>query len=472
MQIKHLLTFALLVYASHSLGASVVPIGLLEVYQSVADNNSQLAAAREDFYAKQEAVPQALAFLLPAITSSASIDKKKLDRSSPSLERTRSTTTYQATLRQPLFHAEFWYGLKSAEIAASQAALDFSNKEQLLMLKTIESYFEVLRASDILAASNSEVRAFKNQLSQANAKLKGGVFSITDVYDAQTALDNSIEAQIQAETKLEDTYEVLRQLSGRPFGKLAGLSHSLPIVAPIPDDSAEWVERARSHNIELQSAQLAISIAEKNLSSRRSEHLPSVDAVAGYRLGDNDSFGYSNPSDFGRSDYRGHVAETTISVELNIPLYSGGRTSSKVREGVRRLSESVYLKDEKQRQVALNARNYYRAVMADLDLVSSKSQTVKSSQQSLKASVISSKVGTRNFLDVLNAERQLYGSVKSYNNARYDYVLDVVRLKQAVGELSLTDINEITAYLNPNYVPDRDFLPPGVAEHIGDLGVQ
>lgn len=432
---------------------------LLDVYIYSAANNAQISAAREDFYAKSEAVPQALANLLPAITSSASIDNKRLDRDSPGLVRNRSTSTYQASLKQPLFHAEFWYGLESAQASAAQAALDLSNKEQLLILKVAESYFGVLKELDNLSASASEVHAFESQLLQSKAKLAGGVASITDVYDAQTALDNAVESRIDAERKLGDAYESLAQIAGRPFRDVAGLTHGFPILPPSPLDVTAWVDTALHQNIELQSVNMAIGVAEKTLLSRKAEHLPSLDAVAGYRQGDNDSFGYSNPSDFGRSDYRGRVSEKTLTLELNIPIYSGGRTSSRVREGARRLNESGYLKDDKQREVAMNSRNYFRAVMADIDLVGSRRKTIISSQKSLKASIVSARVGMRNFLDVLNAQRQLYDSVRGYNNSRYDYVLDTIRLKQSAGGLTVADLREINVFLNPNYDSAKDFLP-------------
>jgi outer membrane protein len=111
-----------------------------------------------------------------------------------------------------------------------------------------------------------------------------------------------------------------------------------------------------------------------------------------------------------------------------------------------------------------NTRNLHRAVNTDVETVQARKQSIISNQSALEATEIGYQVGTRNIVDVLDAQRQLYSSVRNYNNARYDYILNNLRLKQAAGTLSPDDLAALEQYLKSDYNPDEDFLPPDLAK--------
>ncbi len=433
---------------------------LMGVYRQAVRHNSDLAAARADFSARQESVPQARANLLPVISAGTTVESTRLNRDEPELLRERSGSTVQANLKQPVFNAAFWYELKAAEASTAQAALELSAKEQALILKTAEAYFEALRATDEHAASVAEEAALKQQLDQAQARLTGGLSSITDVLDAESAYDNAFANRKLAQRKVDDAFEQLIRLTNINYVSIEGMQHHLPVFAPVPDDTQSWVDAAVGQNLMLMASNYAVRAAEQNLSKRRAGHAPTVDAVASYRRGDNDSFGYSNPSDFGLDGYRSHVSQTRVALEMTIPIFSGGRTSSQSREAYDRLTQSEELRESQRREVVLDARNFFRAVNSDIEQIKARKQTIISSQRSLKASTVGADVGTRNTVDVLNAQRQLFKAVRDYNNARYDYILNNLRLKEVAGTLSADDLSRLAEYLKADYEPQRDFLPP------------
>ncbi|WP_338487532.1 TolC family outer membrane protein [Pseudomonas trivialis] len=433
---------------------------LMGVYRQAVLHNSDLAAARADFAARQEAVPQAWANLLPVISAGTTVESTRLNRDEPQLMRERSGTTVQANLKQPVFNAAFWFELKAAEASTAQAALELSAKEQELILKTAETYFEALRATDEQAASVAEEAALKQQLEQAQARLKGGLSSITDVLDAESAYDNAFANRKLAQRKVDDAFEQLIRLTNNTYVSIEGMQHQLPVSAPVPDNTQSWVDAAVGQNLALLASNYAVRAAEQNLNQRKSGHAPTVDAVASYRRGDNDSFGYSNPSDFGLDGYRSHVAQSSVALEMTIPIFSGGRTSSQSREAYDRLTQSEELRESQRREVVLDTRNFFRAVNSDIEQIKARRQTIISSQRSLKASKVGADVGTRNTVDVLNAQRQLFKAVRDYNNARYDYILNTLRLKEVAGTLSADDLLRLADYLKPDYEPQLDFLPP------------
>ncbi|SUD58568.1 TolC family type I secretion outer membrane protein [Ectopseudomonas oleovorans] len=438
---------------------------LVTVYQEAANNNADLAAARADYQARREVVPQARAGLLPTLSGAATYAHTTLELDQPAARFVRSGTTYQANLSQPLFRADRWFQLQAAEASSEQAALELSAIEQNLILQSAETYFTVLRAQDTLASTKAEEAAFKRQFDQANERFDVGLSDKTDVLEAQAGFDTARANRIIAQRQVEDAFQALITLTNRAYVALEGIEHSLPILAPTPNDAKAWVDTAAAQNLNLQASNYAVNAAEETLRQRKSGHAPTLDAVARYQKGDNDSMGLSNSSASFTppQPFRDNVTRSSVGLELNVPIFSGGLTSSQVREAYQRLGQTEQLRESLRRQVVQNTRNLFRAVNTDVETVQARRQSIISNQSALEATEIGYQVGTRNIVDVLDAQRQLYSAVRNYNDARYDYILNNLRLKQAAGTLSPADLEALGSFLKPDYNPDKDFLPPDLA---------
>ena len=437
--------------------------GLVSVYREAVDNNADLAAARADYSAQKEVVPQARAGLLPNLSGGAESSNVHTSINKPSLTTNRSAMVYQATLAQPLFRIDRWYQLKAAESVNEQAALQLSATEQNLILQSANAYFSVLRAQDTLAATKAEEAAFKRQLDQSRERFDVGLSDKTDVLQSQASYDTARANRMLAKRQVEDAFEALVRLTNRQYNAIEGMRHSLPILPPTPNDAKAWVDTAAQQNLYLLASNFAVDAAQETLKQRKAGHAPTVDAVAQYKSGDNDAFGLSNPNALNQH-YAGPVKQTSIGIQLNIPIYSGGLTSSQVRESYSRLDQTEQQRESLRRQVVENTRNLHRAVNTDVEQVKARLQSIISSQSALEATEIGYQVGTRNIVDVLDAQRQLYNSVRDYNNSRYDYILDNLRLKQAAGTLNPGDLDTLSRYLKADYNPDKDFLPPDLAQ--------
>ncbi|MEB0007775.1 TolC family outer membrane protein [Pseudomonas sp. MH9.2] len=437
--------------------------GLVNVYQDAVNNNADLAAAIADYSARKEIVPQARAGLLPNLSAGAGVSNTRTQMDQPSMTATRSGTAYQATLSQPIFRADRWFQLQAAKAVNEQAALELSATEQNLILQSAQDYFEVLRAQDTLASTKAEEAAFKRQLDQANERFDVGLSDKTDVLQSQASYDTARANRIAAKRRVDDAFEALVTLTNRDYNAIEGIVHTLPVLAPTPNDAKAWVDTASQQNLNLLASNYAVSAAEETLRQRKAGHAPTLDAVASYKRGDNDALGFSNPN-FTGQNYGGNVEQRSVGVELNIPIYSGGLTSSQVREAYARLSQIEQRREALRRQVVENTRNLHRAVNTDVEQVQARKQSIISNQSALEATEVGYQVGTRNIVDVLDAQRQLYNSVRLYNNTRYDYLIDNLRLKQAAGTLSPADLQGLSRYLKADYNPDKDFLPPDLAK--------
>jgi len=436
---------------------------LVSIWREAAQNNPDIAAARANYQAIKELVPQARAGLLPQLGAGASYTQSQTKLDTPELKAKRSGLLWQASLSQPLFHIDRWFGLKAAKATDAQAALQLSAAEQNLIMQSAEAYFAVLRAQDNLASTRAEEAAFKRQRDLAEQRFAVGLGDRTDMLQAQAVHDGAQAARIIAERLVDDAFEALSQLTGQTYRALEGIRHSLPILPPTPADASAWVDAAMQQNLELQASQQGIKAAVQTVRKNKSDHLPTVDAVAQYQYGDNDRLGFTNNGLPPR--YNGDVEQSSIGVQLNIPLYSGGLTSARVRESKARLIQAEQTSESLQRRVVQNARNLFRAVNADVATVQARRQAIISSQSALEVTEASYELGTRTILDLVEVQRQLYGAVRNYNDARYDYILDNLRLKQAAGTLSPDDLTVLAEYLKPDYDPDQDFLPPDLSEY-------
>jgi outer membrane protein len=408
-------------------------------------------------------VPQARAGLLPNLSAGADINNVRTQLDQPAATVNRDAHSWRATLSQPLFRADRWFQLQAAEAVNEQAALQLSATEQNLILQSAENYFAVLRAQDNLASTKAEEAAFKRQLDQSNERFDVGLSDKTDVLQSQASYDTARANRILAQRQVDDAFEALITLTNRQYNSIQGIVHTLPVLPPSPNDAKAWVETAGRQNLNLLASNYAVTAAEETLKQRKAGHAPTLDAVAQYEKGDNDALGFSNPSAFGQP-YHGDVSQRTVGLQLRIPLYSGGLTSSQVRESYSRLGQTEQQREGLRRQVVENTRNLHRAVNTDVEQVQARRQSIISNQSAVEATEIGYQVGTRNIVDVLDAQRQLYTSVRNYNNSRYDYILDNLRLKQAAGTLNPGDLQDLARYLKADYNPDKDFLPPDLAK--------
>lgn len=437
--------------------------GLMKIYYDAVNNNSDLAAAKAQYGAKQEVVPQARSGLLPQINADTSYDDVRTVLDTPSATIKRNTYTYGVSLSQPLFRVDRWFQLQAANAISEQARLEFAVAQQQLILQTAQVYFSILQAQDNLAANKAEENAYKRQADEAQAKFKLGLADKTDYLQAKAAYDMSRANRIVAQKSVYDAFQALTTLTNKHYDAIEGMRHNLPITLPTPNNAQAWVDKAINQNLSLQAGAFGVDAAEETLKQRKAGHAPTVDFVASYKRGDNDAFKFSN-SAASATHYGSEVSQKTIGVELQVPLYSGGMTSSQVREARSTLNMTEQNNESLRRKIVQNTRDYHRAINSDIEQINALKLSIISSQSAVDATQVGFESGTKNIIDVLDAQQRLYDAVRNYNNARYAYVIDVLNLKLYVGTLSPADLQELEAYLNPSYNPDKDFLPTNVVE--------
>jgi len=299
-----------------------------------------------------------------------------------------------------------------------------------------EQYFNVLRAQDELDTARAQEAALRRQWEQAQERYEVGLVATTEVEEARAGYDASQSQRIAAESQLDIERESLARLTGQFYKDLERLRTDFPVTAPSPDNPEAWAEKALEQNWGIRAQSLAVEASQEQLKAARSEHLPTLDLFAGVSRQHQDyDTGTSGPSsqqaafidqDYPRTDAR-------IGLSLNVPLYEGGGTSAGVRRVRAETDEAQRNLDTTRRNVRLDTRSLFRQISTNMQTLRAQRQTIISRRSALDATRAGYDVGTRNIVEVLDAEQNYYVALRDFANARYDYVLNTLRLKAGGG---------------------------------------
>ena len=435
-----------------ALGMAQTPafaLDLAEAYAKARQNDPNWSAARNNYEAEQQTVNIGRGGLLPTLAISGSMSENSFK---PDMAVPPATTTsdvdfqsiqYGAKLTQPLFRADAWSSYQRSKSVSSLAEAGFRSQEQQLALSVAQAYFAVLSAQETLAYAQSEEAAFARQLDQAQQRFDVGLIAITDVLEARAANDGARAGRIGAEAILSTAQENLSAIIGESPTRLAPLKPDAPLVKPTPADPDAWAKLAKEQNPDLAAAQQSYQTARAVTRESRSGFMPAVDLYASYS-------GVDNDVPVGNSLAFQNGTTTSYGVQANWVLFAGGRTYAASKQASYREAAAQDQLTATERQVVNNARTAFLNVSADSYRVEARKQAVASNESSLAAVQAGYEVGTRNIVDVLLTQRNLYAAKRDYANARYDYVINSLRLKSASGQLSEVDIKDLNNWLDPN----------------------
>jgi len=438
---------------------------LVGVFEDAVHNDPVIRQADANRLAAHEAKPQALSALLPQLNGTASgtrdhtsgVQTQIFEVASPTNPNggfvtaqqpdSSDSTGYQwaLNLRQNVFSWSNWMALKAASHEVAQAEANYAAAEQQLILRVAQAYFAVLAAADTLDADQAALEAIARQLDQANKRFEVGLIAITDVEDAKAARDTAAAAVIAAKRTLATTEYQLQEITAERYDQLAKPGGDMPLHGPDPADESRWVNISLEQNLTLISSRLAADIARENVQVAFGGHLPTLDLVAGrsYNQSNSDQTfgGQTFPDIFNKANDR------QIGLQFTLPIYSGGFTQSKVRQSQYQWIAAKEGVVQSSRATERQARDAYLGVISGIARVQSLRQALESNQTALKATEAGYEVGTRTSVDVLNARRLLVQAQTDYAVSRYDYIVSVLQLRLAAGNLDRPELGRVNSWL-------------------------
>ena len=411
--------------------STVLAENLIEIYNLAKDFDPIMQAAIEQNKAELEALPQARALFLPTISASANTMSNKV------AEQKYNTWNNQLTVSQSLIQLQNWCQLKQAKNKVKASIATLADTEQAFLLRIAEQYFAVLKAKDDLNFAQAKRKAFARYLEQTKQRFKVGLIATTDVNEAQAKHDNAVAQEIAAENLLANEKENLREITGQEVLGLAILKDSLPLKSPIPNEIEQWVKTATEKNWKLEAARFNLVAVREKIKESNTGHLPTL------KLDANINRNKHVPS----STTPIKSNDRNIGLTLTVPIFNGGSTFSKTKEARYNYEKASKELEQQYKSTESKARQAYRGVLTQISQVNAFKQAVVSGESALKATQAAFKVGTRTVVDVLNAESDLLDAKRNHYKARYDYILQSLRLKQTAGSLSVQDLREINNWL-------------------------
>jgi len=432
--------------------AFVLPVSgnaqsLLEVFRDARTYDAQYASARYALQAGIEKLPQGRALILPTLNLQANTLGSRFDANSnndqiiPSFKRDFTQSGMTLTFTQPVYRPQNWIQYEQGELQVRQAEAVFGQAAQDLILRVAQAYFDVLAAQDTLALVRAQKAAISEQLAQAKRNFEVGTATITDTHEAQARYDLTLAQEIQAQNEVDTRHRALQQLTGKEYAALKSLRPDVKLSVPNPNNMQSWVDIAERSSYPVQVQEATTRIADLEAKRNRAAHLPTVDLVASQFL--------QTQSGSAVAQVGSELSQSTISLQLAVPLYAGGALSSREREAAANYEKSRQDLENARRTSALQTRQFFLLVANGIAAVAALEQALVSSQSALDSNKLGYEVGVRINIDVLNAQQQLFSTRRDLAVARYNTITNHLRLKSAVGSLSESDIEEVNRALAP-----------------------
>lgn len=418
-------------------------ISLVDLYHQAVSNDPTLASALSANQAAQENIEQGKALYRPSVNFSAGANASRTDieyNGGTNPFRTQGRESFESynygvDARQPIFRKQNLIQMDQTRTQVSQADKQLHLSKQDLIVRTTQSYFEVLIAQDKIDLMGAQKAAILSQLEQAKANFEVGTATITDVNEAQARNDLIIAQEIAAVNEYQIAQRKVQAITGEVPKKLATVRADIKPNS-LDQSMEKWLEVAEQNNLNIQIQQDALKFSEQEIDRSKAGHLPTLDAVASYT----DTYANGSASGFGSDLKNG-----TLGLQLQIPLYQGGATSSKVRQAVLNKQKAQDDVEIARRQAALDTQSAYLNLSTTIAQVKALEQALISSQSQVDSTKLGYEVGVRTSVDVLNAEQQLFSAKRDLLQVRYNYLVNIIRLKAVSGvlaEVDLVDINQ------------------------------
>ena len=417
---------------------------LSDVYELALKNDPLLRAAEATYRAGKENKAQGIAGLLPTLSIGGSTNWNEY-RIEEQLQDQYNSNSYYGNINQPIFRLDKWFQFERGTALSESAEAEFAYQQQETMIRVASAYFNVLSSFDNLNAAEAEEKAIQRQRDLAKKRFDVGLAAITEVQETQAAYDLTIVSRIARQAQLDSAQETLTSIIGRDITLLSPLADDFEISLPDPLDRESWVSLGLKNNYQLKSAKLQRDAAQASARASASNHLPQIDLVG--RISQSTSkqgkFGgfIQNPLFGIEQDTRQY------SIQFNLPLYAGGAISSARRQAYANYDRSKEQAIYTERSTIRDVRSNHFGVQTQVANVTARKQALASAESALKATEVGYEVGTRNTVDLLDAQKRLFQAQRDYASSRYEYIISMLRLKASVGSLNPNDLINISSQM-------------------------
>ncbi|MCA0402949.1 MAG: TolC family outer membrane protein [Proteobacteria bacterium] len=427
---------------------------LITIYRQALENDATYKQAELETFAENTDIAINRAYLLPHAQFEAQPLMDRQNNSGaivpdiqPAFNNLRSYDM-RLSLTQPIFNMVSYSRYKTAKITSKVALAKFNAATQALILRVAEAYFNVLRSKKRVVYLRAHEKALGRQLYDVKERYKAGKTTKTYVYVVESSYSSVESDLISAEDRLAADEEFLQQLTSEDLGRLADLKQQIPLVSPNPANANQWVKKSLRCNWLVKANQLKVQVARERIKENYAAHLPTLNAKLLY---DNNAFHNTEDSLIvaaGSSRSR----NTAAFLNLNVPLFAGGLTSASTRKAQYQFQIAEQKLRHSLKKVSYEVKQSYRHVVSNIKKIEYQKLSMKASNASMDGLKERYNYGSGSLTDVLNQESKLVKAQMQYESARYDYVINLLRLKKEAGTLSAKDLMAVNQWLEKTRV--------------------
>ncbi len=418
---------------------------LMSTYRLAIEKDPVYQAAVNTYKAEQATLGVARAALLPFIGADAGTSRRSQKVTSsdnvPGFdgEANYNVDDWGISLNQTLFDVPAWQAYKKSRFNVERASYDFRLAQQNLIYRVASIYGNALVAKENLRVSNAEKKALDEQLQLDRERLNVGLGTVTNLYATESRYQLALTNVIEADFALKDALQAVKELTGQMPGDLLQIAEDKPpLDPPEPDNIDFWLETSLTNSLEYLSANSAVEVADREISRLKGQHLPTLGLVASQSFSEADG----SLTGAGRKQEGGNVG-----LRLVVPLIQGWGVVAGTGEARARYQVALQNQEKVRRNIDRTSRSSYHAVKSGISRLRALKSAVKAGQSTVEAKREGFKAGVNTNVEILDAVRDLYGSERNYINAKYQFLLSTLQLKQVAGKLEVSDLERVNSWL-------------------------
>lgn len=418
--------------------ASLSAYGLMEAYEAALQNDSVYRAAVHEKDAGQQFRALGRASLLPVLSGSYSTSGNMGDitRDGATQHLLYRSENANIQLRQPIVSMEALARYKQGLAQTSLSDARFITNNQDLIVRIVRAYADARYAEDQLQLAMLQVETFAAQRSANERMFEKGEGTRTEMLESQAKFDLAEAQLLEARDSLANARNVLGGIVGEEIAALDPLLDDFHIRPMHPDSFEEWKATALEHNPEIAGQRHAVEVARQEINKQRAGHTPRIDLVGSISKTMSDNVIFFGVDTFTRS----------IGVQVNMPLYSGGGVNAHTSQAISNYEKAKADLGTRINQVLIELRKQFNLTITSARLIDALGKSVSSGVFLLDATQRSFQGGTRNNIDVLNAQQQLFKARFDLTQARYNYLLGYLLMRRTAGTINLGDLHDVAKY--------------------------
>ncbi|MBL8349640.1 MAG: TolC family outer membrane protein [Burkholderiaceae bacterium] len=418
---------------------------LQSLYEAAREYDAAYRSARAQADSVVFKAEQSRALRRPTVSATGAATYN--DSETPYATTLNATTNQQSialSAQQSLFNRANDRTIDQAERSIEVAQAQLLQVEQDLIVRVAQAYFDVLGAADALATVQTSKKATAEQLASAKRNFEVGTATITDTREAQAKYDLVLAAELAAENDLNLKRLALGSVVGRRGIEPKRMAEPVVLPQVLPAEMEEWVTRADEVNPSLKALRLSLDIARLEIEKAKAGHLPTVGVSASVTDAYTRLTATARNGAFSGS---GTGLTSNVALQVNVPLFAGYSVENRVKETLSLEEKTASDLEAGRRSVAQNTRGAFLGVQSLIAQVKALEAAESSNKLAVEASELGYKVGVRVNIDVLNAQTQLFQTQRDLARARYDVIVNSLKLRQAAGLLGPQDVLAVDTLL-------------------------